>query len=49
MVNRNQKITLGEMREMGVRGLLIYCSDYKCSRWAAITVIDGRMMPGCPI
>ena len=37
MVNRNQKITLGEMREMGVRGLLIDCLDYKCSRWAAIT------------
>jgi hypothetical protein len=28
---RQQKITLGEMRASGVRGLLIYCSDYKCS------------------
>jgi len=28
---REQKITLGEMRESGVRGLLIYCSDYRCS------------------
>jgi hypothetical protein len=27
---RQQKITLGEMRESGVRGLLVYCSDYKC-------------------
>jgi hypothetical protein len=26
-----QKITLGEMRAMGIRGLLVYCSDYKCS------------------
>jgi hypothetical protein len=26
-----QKITLGEMRAAGVRGLLIYCSDYHCS------------------
>jgi hypothetical protein len=26
-----QKITFGEMRTAGVRGLLIYCSDYKCS------------------
>jgi hypothetical protein len=26
-----QKITLGEMRASGVRGLLIYCSDYRCS------------------
>ena len=29
---RSQKITLGEMRAMGIRGLLVYCSDYKCSR-----------------
>jgi hypothetical protein len=26
-----QKITFAEMRDQGVRGLLIYCSDYKCS------------------
>src|SRR4249920_3160187 len=26
-----QKITFGEMRASGVRGLLIYCSDYHCS------------------
>jgi hypothetical protein len=25
------------MRAMGVRGLLIYCSDYHCSHWTAIT------------
>jgi hypothetical protein len=25
------KFTFGEMREMGARGLLIYCSDYRCS------------------
>ena len=30
-MTRPQKITLAEMRDMGVRGLLIYCSDYKCS------------------
>jgi hypothetical protein len=28
-----QKITLGKMRGSGVRGLLIYCADYKCSHW----------------
>ena len=28
MATRQQKITLGEMRDMGVRGLLVYCSDY---------------------
>jgi len=26
-----QKITLAEMRSAGVRGVLIYCSDYRCS------------------
>ena len=28
---RPTKITFADMRDMGVRGLLIYCSDYKCS------------------
>jgi hypothetical protein len=27
------KITFGEMRECGVRGLLVYCADYTCRRW----------------
>jgi len=31
MLGRPQKITLGEMRASGVRGLLIYCADYQCS------------------
>ena len=31
MTDRPQKITFGEMRAMGVRGVLIYCADYKCS------------------
>src|SRR5215472_2966965 len=26
-----QKITSAEMRAVGVRGVLIYCSDYRCS------------------
>jgi hypothetical protein len=30
-LKRPQKITLGEMRAMGILGLLVYCSDYKCS------------------
>jgi hypothetical protein len=37
MLNRPQKITLAEMRSAGVRGLLIYCSDYHCSHWTAIS------------
>jgi hypothetical protein len=32
-----QKITFAEMRAAGVRGLLIYCSDYKCGHWTAIS------------
>lgn len=32
-----QKITFGEMRSTGIRGLLIYCSDYKCSHHIAIS------------
>jgi len=32
-----QKITLAEMRAANVRGLLICCSDYKCSHWTAIS------------
>jgi hypothetical protein len=32
-MDRPQKITFGEMRESGVRGVLIYCSDYHCSHY----------------
>jgi len=36
----HRKITLGEMRASGVRGLLIYCSDFRCSHSTAISA-DG--------
>jgi hypothetical protein len=36
-MHRPQKITFAEMRDMGVRGLLIYCQDYKCSHSLAIS------------
>jgi hypothetical protein len=42
LTRRQQKITLGEMRASGVRGLLIYCSDYKCSH---STTISGDRWP----
>jgi hypothetical protein len=29
---RPQKISFGEMRDMGVRGVLVYCADFRCSR-----------------
>jgi len=28
---------MGEMRASGVRGLLVYCSDYRCSHYATIS------------
>jgi len=31
LTDRPQKITFGELRSCGVRGVLIYCADYKCS------------------
>ena len=37
MLDRPTKITFAEMREMGVRGLLIYCADYRCSHSIAIS------------
>ena len=37
MPDRPQKITFGEMRDTGVRGFLIYCSDYKRSHSVAIS------------
>jgi len=31
MPDRAQKISFAQMRNSGVRGVLIYCSDYKCN------------------
>src|SRR5205807_2395313 len=36
-LTREKKITFGEMRSSGVRGLLIYCADYHCSHSIAIS------------
>jgi hypothetical protein len=36
-LTRPQKITFAEMRSSGVRGLLIYCTDYRCSHSIAIS------------
>ena len=37
MADRPQKITFADMRDTGVRGVLIYCSDYRCSHSTAIS------------
>jgi hypothetical protein len=34
---RQKKITLGEMRSSGVRGLLVYCADYRCAHAVRIS------------
>jgi hypothetical protein len=36
-MDRPTKISFGTMRTMGVRGLLIYCSDHRCSHLIAIS------------
>jgi hypothetical protein len=30
-MDRPTKITFAELRDMDVRGVLIYCADYRCS------------------
>jgi hypothetical protein len=35
--DRPQKITFAELRSSGVRGLLIYCADYRCSHYIAVS------------
>jgi hypothetical protein len=42
MMQRYQKITLREMRASGVRGLLIYGADYKCSQSIRISAERSR-------
>jgi hypothetical protein len=37
MPDRAQKITFAEMRDMGVRGLLVYCADYTCNHSTAVS------------
>jgi hypothetical protein len=48
MSDHPHKITFAEMREMGIRGLLIYCADYR-SHSIAISGDAGPMILGCPI
>ena len=37
MPDRPRKITFAEMRDMGVRGILVYCADYQCLHSIAIS------------
>jgi hypothetical protein len=36
-MDRPPKITFAEMRDMGVRGILVYCADFRCSHSMAIS------------
>ena len=36
LTNRPTKITFAEMRQMGVRGVVIFCQDYTCSHSTAV-------------
>jgi hypothetical protein len=36
-MERPTKITFAEMRDMGMRGLLVYCADYRCSHSVAVS------------
>jgi hypothetical protein len=44
MVTCDQKVTLGQMRQMGVRGLLVFCPNYKCAHLANISGDNWRTM-----
>jgi hypothetical protein len=49
MTDRPQKITFAEMRDMGVRGLLIYCPTTAAATQSRSVEIVGPMISGCPI
>jgi hypothetical protein len=48
MPDRPTKITFADMRDMGVHGLLIYCSDYKCSHLVTISGDRWPTISGSP-
>jgi hypothetical protein len=43
-MHRQQKITLGEMRESGPRRLLIYCGGYRCAHSVVVDAARWVMM-----
>jgi hypothetical protein len=36
-MTRAERITFGELRDMGLRGVPIYCADYRCSHSVALS------------
>jgi hypothetical protein len=45
---RSEKITFAEMRERGVRGLLVYCADYRRSHSIAVNADQWPDDLRCP-
>jgi hypothetical protein len=45
MPNYPKKITFGEMRESGDRGLPVYCRDYKCNHFIKIAPAEADKWP----
>jgi hypothetical protein len=47
MSARQERITFADMCAAGVRGILVYCSDYKCSHSIALMAdrwpVDARL------
>lgn len=41
---RPQKVSFGEMREMDVRGNLIYCAEHHCSHSVALSDLEPRFV-----
>ena len=42
-----QKITFGEMRDSGVRDVLVYCRDVGCSHSTTMSADSGPITSGC--
>ena len=45
MTDRPTKIIFAEMRDMGVRGILIYCADYRCTVFELMQQCGWRILP----
>ena len=45
MTDRPTKIKFAEMRDMGVRGILIYCADYRCTVFELMQQCGWRILP----
>jgi hypothetical protein len=45
MTTYPQKITFGEMRASGVRDVLIYCRDHRCSHHVGLSDIEPSAPP----